>query len=81
MYYRNLVAEWEKRKAEEVIRMRERRGKGGGGVRLVNDGEKDRGSGLDRDDTRGRAESMDSVASSSTGDELHVTLGRSDTWK
>ncbi|KIW66484.1 hypothetical protein PV04_05817 [Phialophora macrospora] len=35
VYYRNLVAEWEKRRAEDKIRADERRGKGGGAVRLV----------------------------------------------
>jgi hypothetical protein len=35
VYYRNLVAEWEKRRAEDKVRADERRGKGGGSVRLV----------------------------------------------
>ena len=39
VYYKNLVAEWEKRKAEEAIRIKTLRGKGGGGLRLVIDEE------------------------------------------
>ncbi len=74
VYYRNLITEWEKRKAEDVIRMRERKGKGGGGLRLVKDEESDQGGLLDGDEARARAESMESVASSATGDELHVSL-------
>jgi uncharacterized protein len=81
VYYKNLVAEWERRKAEEAIRMKERRGKGGGGLRLVKDEENDHGARPDGDEARLRAESMESVASSATGDELHVSLRRNDTWK
>lgn len=39
VYYKNLVAEWEKQKAEEAIRIKTRRGKGVGGLRLVIDEE------------------------------------------
>jgi uncharacterized protein len=81
VYYKNLVTEWEKRKAEEAIRTRERRGKGGGGLRLVKDEETDRRGVPDGDEARLRAESMESVASSATGDEMHVSLRRSDTWR
>jgi uncharacterized protein len=81
VYYRNLIAEWEKRKAEEVIRMKERRGKGGGGLRLVQDEDNDQVRLSDGEEARARAESMESVASSATGDELHVSLRRNDTWK
>lgn len=81
VYYKNLVVEWEKRKAEEVIRTRERRGKGGGGLRLVKDEENDDGGLSGSDEARTRAESLESVASNATGDALHVSLRRNDTWK
>jgi uncharacterized protein len=81
VYYKNLVTEWEKRKAEEIIRTRERRGKGGGGLRLVKDEEHEERDVLDGDEARARAESMESLASSATGDELHISLRRNDTWK
>jgi uncharacterized protein len=80
VYYKNLVAEWEKRKAEEMIRVRERRGKGGGGLRLVKDEDADQGS-SGVDEARARAESLESIDSNATGDELLVSLRRSDTWK
>ncbi len=80
VYYKNLVAEWEKRKAGDIIRMKERRGKGGGGLRLVSD-EDHQGNVSDGDEARARAESMDSIASSATGDDLHISLRRNDTWK
>ena len=81
VYYKNLVAEWEKRKAEEAIRMKERRGKGGGGLRLVKDEENDHGGLSDGHEARARAASLESFASSATDDELHVSLRRNDTWK
>jgi Ankyrin repeats (many copies) len=81
VYYRNLVVEWEKRKAEDAARVKERRGKGGGGLRLVEDEENEQGRGLDGEEARVRAESMESIASSGTGKELRVSLRRNDTWK
>ncbi len=81
VYYKNLVAEWEKRRANDVIRMKERRGKGGGGLRLVTGDEDHQGNVSDGDEARARAESMESIASSATGDDLHISLRRNDTWK
>lgn len=81
VYYKNLVAEWERRKAEEAIRMKDRRGKGGGGLRLVTNEEIDREGVLDEDKAMARAKSTDSDASSATMNELHASLRRNDTWK
>jgi uncharacterized protein len=75
VYYRNLVAEWEKQKARDAIRTRERRGKGGGRLRLVTDEENDHEVVSDEDETRAHAESMESV------DKLDVSLQRNDAWK
>ena len=79
VYYKNLLAEWETRKAEEGSRMRERRGKGGGGLRLVKDGENDQGASADGDEARTRAETMDTIASSARINELHFNLRRNKT--
>lgn len=78
VYYKSLVAEWERRKAQEVIRMRERRGKGGGGLRLVKDEETQDDDGPS-DGYRTRAESTESAKS--TNDESNVTAKRNGTWK
>lgn len=79
VYYRNLVAEWEKRKAEEEIRQNERRVKGGGAVRLVpQDAESDE---TDSDVGRSRASS---AVSQHTGDSdagLGISVGSVDEWR
>ena len=63
VYYRNLVAEWEKRKAEEDMRLQnERRAKGPGGVRMVTQDESDDGA---SEASRSRASSARSHAASS----------------
>lgn len=80
VYYKNLVAEWEKRRAEEMMRIRERRGKGGGGLRIVKDDDADNGT-SDVDETRARAESLESINSNASGDEVFASLRRNDTWK
>jgi len=78
VYYRNLVAEWEKRKAEEEIRSRERQAKGGGTVRLVSrvddadEGEHESG--------RSRASSGKSYATSESDAGLGIRVGQIDTW-
>jgi uncharacterized protein len=75
VYYRNLVAEWEKRKAEDKIQQseRERRGnlKGGGAVRLVSD-EEDVGSGLDQSRSRSGSARSQPTSESDTG--LGITV-------
>ncbi|KAJ9609402.1 hypothetical protein H2200_005729 [Cladophialophora chaetospira] len=89
VYYRNLVADWEKRKAEEKLRAEERRGKGGGAVRLVpqgddSDGETDAGrrsmteSSRDRSTTRSPLPGSASTGQSDAG--LGISVGV-DTWK
>lgn len=75
------MAEWEKRKAEEAIRLKGRRGMGGGGLRLVKEEENDHEGLSDGDEARARAESLESLSSNATGDELRVRLRRSDTQK
>ncbi|EXJ90241.1 hypothetical protein A1O1_03340 [Capronia coronata CBS 617.96] len=79
VYYRNLVAEWEKRKAEDEIRTNERRAKGGGAVRLVpqdNDSEEDTS-----DLGRGRASSARSQGTSASDTGLGISVGYVDAWK
>ena len=93
VYYRNLVAEWEKRKAEDKMRAEERRGRGGGAVRLVP--QDDESDGEARTSTRSRTESSaergmtrsplpGTGGGSSTGQSdagLGIRVGYSDTWQ
>lgn len=93
VYYRNLVAEWEKRKAEDEMRASERRGKGGGSVRLVpqeTDSEEDDETGRTSrtESTRERSTTRSSsgrpVAGSFTGQSdggLGISVSYNDTWK
>lgn len=53
VYYRNLVAEWEKRQAEEEMRHRQRIEAEGGGVRLVVSEEEEGTEGTESDDGKG----------------------------
>ncbi|EXJ80661.1 hypothetical protein A1O3_06945 [Capronia epimyces CBS 606.96] len=79
VYYRNLVAEWEKRKAEEEIRANERRARGGGAVRLVpRDNDSDEG---DSESGRDRAGSARSQTSSAIDTGLGISVGYVDAWK
>jgi len=79
VYYRNLVAEWEKRKAEEEIRLNERRIKGGGAVRLVpQETESDE---TDSDMGRSRASSAISQHTSDSDTGLGISVRFMDTWK
>lgn len=78
VYFRSLVAEWEKRKAEERIQQNDRRGKGGGGVRLVSDEETDV-SGLDQ--SRSRSGSSRSLPASESDAGLGITVGNAEGWK
>ncbi|OAL26124.1 hypothetical protein AYO20_10258 [Fonsecaea nubica] len=85
VYYRNLVAEWEKRKAEDEMRASERRGKGGGSVRLVpqeneSDDEGDNssitGRSLERSTTRSPLPGF--VAGAGAGSDVGNSAGQSD---
>ena len=83
VYYKNLVAEFEKRRAQDDIARNERKARSAAGVRLVNADEDDAGelSSVDSD-ARDRADSGGSrmtTASKSSG--LGVTIGRVDSWR
>ena len=88
VYYRNLVAEWEKRRAEDKIRAEERRGRGGGAVRLVpqdddSDGESRAGRTSRAETSTERSMTRSPLPSISTG-QSDAGLGISvnvDTWK
>lgn len=72
VYYRNLVAEWEKRKAEEKIQQNERRGKGGGAVRLVSEDESNE---TETDEARSRSGSAKSQPGPGGDAGLGITVG------
>lgn len=79
VYFRNLVAEFEKRKAEEEIRANERRARGGGGVRLVpRDTDSDEGG---SESGRERASSSRSPGPSTSDTGLGISVGYMDAWK
>jgi uncharacterized protein len=78
VYFRNLVAEWEKRKAEEGSRQSDRRGRGGGAVRLVSE---DDGEDLESEGSRSRADSARSQATSKSEGGLGIGVGSVDAWK
>jgi uncharacterized protein len=89
VYYRNLVAEWEKRKAEDKLQAEQRRGRGGGGVRLVpqdedSDGETSQ-SRASRTDTGVEGSlARSQLPGTSTGPNdsgLGISVGYVDTWK
>jgi len=81
VYYRNLVAEWEKRKAEEGMRANERRAKVGGGVRLVpQDHDSDDEASVQSRSRASSAKSQQTIESSSDGG-LGISVGHVDTWK
>ncbi|KIV84480.1 hypothetical protein PV11_00255 [Exophiala sideris] len=79
VYYRNLVAEWDKRRSQEEIRANERRAKGAGAVRLVpreaesDDGQSETGR------SRGSSERSRQSGESDAG--LGITVDSLDTWK
>lgn len=94
VYFRNLVAEFEKRKAEDETRRREaRRGNGGGGqVRLVSEPEEEDNDGefFDADDSRrsragsGRSDTLPEQPRDRKYDPvgLNINVGpRADTWR
>ncbi|KAL2433481.1 hypothetical protein ABEF95_003975 [Exophiala dermatitidis] len=83
VYFRNLVAEWEKRKAAEGARGTDRRAKGGGAVRLVpRDDDSDQGGSDSGRDRAGSGRSQGTTGSSSTSDTgLGISVGYTATWK
>ena len=80
VYFRNLVAEWEKRQAEEEMRHRQRVEAERGGVRLVS--EEDEGTeGTESDDGRNRADSGSTHFTTASEGGLGISIGRTDSWK
>ena len=77
VYYRNMVDDWEKWKAEEAIKMTERKNRGG--VRLVTN-EDDEAEGVFAD-ARERAGTGESSITTRTGSGLGVSFGSGDSWK
>jgi hypothetical protein len=80
VYFRNLVAEWEKRQAEEELRHRQRLEAERGGVRLVSE-EDDGTDGTESDDGRNRADSGSSHFTTASEGGLGISIGRTDSWK
>jgi uncharacterized protein len=78
VYYRNLVAEWEKRKAEDETRLRESRARGAAGVRLV--AADDESDDVSFEDARDRAYSGGSQGTTSASG-LGLNATRSDSWR
>jgi hypothetical protein len=77
VYFRNLVAEWEKRQAEEEMRHRQRVEAERGGVRLVS--EEDEGTeGTASDDGRNRADSGSTHFTTASEGGLGISIGRTD---
>jgi ankyrin repeat protein len=79
VYYRNLVAEWERRRAEDEIRMRESRARSAAGVRLVDADDTD-SSDL-WEDARDRADSGGSRKTNESNNGLGLTMISKETWK
>ena len=73
VYYRNLVAEWERRKAEVEIRMKESRARSAAGVRLV-DADDTEGSEVSWEDARDRADSGGSRKTNGSNGGLGLTM-------
>jgi len=83
VYYRNLVAEWEKRRAEENVRIREQRARSAAGVRLVTDDDGDESEELSWEDARDRASSGASrgtTGTTGTNSGLGLGIGRTESW-
>lgn len=81
VYYRNLVAEWEKRQAEEEMRHRQRVEAERGGVRLVVSEEDEGTEGTESDDGRNRADSGNTHFTTASEGGLGISIGRTDSWK
>ena len=84
VYYRNLVAEWERRRAEEEIRLKESRARSAAGVRLVDadaDADDAESSELSWEDARDRADSGGSRRTNGSNSGLGLTMISRETWK
>jgi uncharacterized protein len=80
VYYRNLVAEWERRKAEDEMRMKESRARSAAGVRLV-DADESESSELSWEDARERADSGGSRKTNGSNSGLGLTMLSRETWR
>jgi hypothetical protein len=80
VYYRNLVAEWERRRAEDEIRMKETRARSAAGVRLV-DADDNESSDLSWEDARERADSGASRRTNGSNSGLGLTMVNRETWR
>lgn len=79
-YSISVQAEVYYKKAQEADKMKERRGKGGGGLRIVKD------DGHDEEDRRSTevettASPVSTERSASTSDGQHITMQRNETWR
>ena len=82
VYYRNLVAEWERRRAEDEIRMKESRARSAAGVRLVDaDADDAESSELSWEDARDRADSGGSRRTNGSNSGLGLSMISRETWK
>jgi len=84
VYYRNLVAEWEKRRVEENLRIKEQRARSAAGVRLVPADEGEESEELSWEDARDRASSGASRETTTSGTNTNNGFGlgidRVDSW-
>lgn len=80
VYFRNLVAEWEKRQAEEDMRHKQRMEAERGGVRLVSDDD-DGTEGTESEDGRDRADSGSSHFTTASEGGLGISVGKTNSWK
>lgn len=80
VYYRNLVAEWERRRAEDEIRMKESRARSVAGVRLV-EADDNESSELSWEDARERADSGGSRRTNGSNSGLGLTVVSRETWR
>jgi hypothetical protein len=80
VYYRNLVAEWERRRAEDEIRMKESRARSAAGVRLVEADDND-SSEVSWEDARERADSGGSRRTNDSNSGLGLTIVGREAWR
>ena len=82
VYYRHLVAEWERRRAEDEMRIKESRARSAAGVRLVDaDADDAESSELSWEDARDRADSGGSRRTNGSNSGLGLGLLSRETWK
>lgn len=80
VYYRNLVAEWERRRAEEEVKMKESRARSAAGVRLV-EADETESSELAWEDARERADSGGSRKTTGSNNGLGLTMLDREMWR